>query len=229
MPKRRRRRSKRRKRLRRPRMRRSSRLIRRTILGQKLPITHPYFTQLLLNPSAGTLVARIYSANSLFQTDFTGSGGQPRGFDQIANLFGKFTVVGGVITVDFLNRSTNADNTYIVGVALRPNTTVENLRNYMEGRNVRSVSLGQNTGTRRIRFPFSIGKQLSISKPMSEVSLRGTISVTYSSPLASPGTGNLTCQNLVQHQKYKQPATLCRHICCKPCYSTLRTCIRPRW
>lgn len=64
----------------------------------------------------------IYRANSLFDPDLTGSGHQPRGFDQYMQMYDHYTVVGAKCTVTFTNESTsNASMPIVCAVALTDN------------------------------------------------------------------------------------------------------------
>lgn len=50
---------------------------------------------------AGAAATHVYRASDLYDPDFTGVGGQPRGFDQLMLLYDHFTVIGSKITVKF--------------------------------------------------------------------------------------------------------------------------------
>ncbi len=149
--------------------------IARTILGQKVAMTHPYFAQLSMDPAAGASAVHIFVANGMFEVDNSLAAGQPRGFDQMSNLFGSWTVVGSQIRCTFLSLSAAAADNYVVGVTTRANNAVDNLRDYMEGRNVRSNNLGTLTPKASVKLGWSARRSSGISKPLSEVSLRGTL------------------------------------------------------
>lgn len=54
-----------------------------------------------LDPTAGGIAARVFRANSLFDPDFTGTGHQPLGFDQLMVYYNHFHVIGSKIKVDY--------------------------------------------------------------------------------------------------------------------------------
>jgi len=49
--------------------------------------------------TSGTLQDNVFRGNSLFDPDATGAGGQPMGFDQWANFYASYTVLGSKIEV----------------------------------------------------------------------------------------------------------------------------------
>lgn len=58
-----------------------------------------YQTSISLNPSAFTVVGYSFRCNSIFDPDFTGTGHQPMGHDQIALLYHKYKVVASSISI----------------------------------------------------------------------------------------------------------------------------------
>lgn len=54
------------------------------------------------NPSAGIQSQQIYRANSIFDPDYTGVGGQPPGADQWFNFYKKVTIVSSTIQLTLL-------------------------------------------------------------------------------------------------------------------------------
>lgn len=61
-----------------------------------------------LQPTATDIAERTFRLNSLFDPDLTGTGHQPRGFDELASFYGRYTVVGCTIQVHLLNSFTTA-------------------------------------------------------------------------------------------------------------------------
>lgn len=53
--------------------------------------------------AAGTPLHRTYNANSVFDPDLTGAGHQPRGFDQLAALYGRYRVNAIQVKVSIAN------------------------------------------------------------------------------------------------------------------------------
>lgn len=73
-----------------------------------------YTAVLNLGTSGVTPVEYFFRGNSLYDPDFTGTGHQPLGFDQIMNLYSKFFVSGSSI------RLTASGNTTPVMIVLAP-------------------------------------------------------------------------------------------------------------
>lgn len=80
------------------------------------------YVDFLTLDSPGTLVPdiHVYRANSLTDPDFTGSGHQPKGFDEIMKLYRHYTVIGSKITVTPVryNTATNSTTASLWGVNL---------------------------------------------------------------------------------------------------------------
>lgn len=91
-------------------------------LGRMFKATLPYIDyNISLNPpGAGQMAQYFFSANGLYDPNFTGVGHQPLGFDQIMIMYDHYTVIASKITVTFINE----DSTYkqFVGVRLSDQT-----------------------------------------------------------------------------------------------------------
>jgi len=76
--------------------------------------------------SAGTMTSNswVFSANGIFDPDITGAaGGQPMGTDQMFLLYEHYTVLGGKITVNFMNES-KTEYAYC-GIGIAPDSTLQ--------------------------------------------------------------------------------------------------------
>lgn len=92
------------------------------ILGQTLRGTLVYYDNVTLSAlGAATLGTYIFSANGCYDPNITGTGHQPRGFDQVMAMYDHYLVVGSKITVRYQNVSTGTRP--YVGISLRDNTT----------------------------------------------------------------------------------------------------------
>jgi len=108
-------------------------------------VTLRYAAATNVNPgAAGTTGVHVFVANDCYDPDYTSTGHQPRGFDQLMPLFSHFTVTGSRIKVDFCARNANVYD-QVCGIALRPlASTSSDLYDYIEGR--RTVSSVVNSG-----------------------------------------------------------------------------------
>lgn len=91
-----------------------------------------YSTVFNLNPvTGGIVVGHVFSANGLFDPDITGAGHQPRGFDQLMQLFDHYTVLGSKITCDFMwGSDTSAKEPIMIGINVNDDVGIENTNNY---------------------------------------------------------------------------------------------------
>ena len=86
-----------------------------------------------LNPGVGgTCAVHIFRANSMYDPDYTGTGHQPLGFDEMSTIYNKHKVTRAKITVTF-QPSTNQYVGTVVGVAIsRGNGGLSDAREYIE-------------------------------------------------------------------------------------------------
>jgi len=68
-------------------------------LPDRLYVRLTYREQLNWTTASGALADNVYRGNSCFDPDLTGAGGQPLGFDQWANFYYSYTVLGSRIEV----------------------------------------------------------------------------------------------------------------------------------
>lgn len=166
----------RRTRRRRYRRRRRSKGIPRGILPNTRLVKHTYFEpDCSLNPTTGGQPAtHIFSANGLFDPDYTGVGHQPLAFDEMTTLYNHYTVVGVKLTYTFTTQS--ASYAHIVAAKLSTDTTpVASVENLVENGKCRWRQIPPtNPSQKSITIRFNPNKFLGISKPMSEDDLKGT-------------------------------------------------------
>lgn len=123
-----------------------------------------------LNPTGGTAV-HVFRNNSCYDVDITGTGHQPRGFDELMAMYDHGVVIGCRIVCDFV--SDNETNNAMVGVAVRDQTSAGDVTSYMEGHAVKFTSLGRSNGFRaRITYNVNPNKFLGRSKPLSDPNLK---------------------------------------------------------
>lgn len=135
-----------------------------------------YFWQGTVNPGIGTAAAQVFRSNDLYDPDATGSGAQPRGFDEFMLMYNHFTVLGAKITANF----TNEDTSIPVGIYVYVDGTsssASSIANVMEKPNVASRTITGTTGGQckgTIVKKCSTKRELGMSRILDEHSLRGT-------------------------------------------------------
>lgn len=80
-------------------------------------VTLRYGQRFDLVSGAGLAATQIFSANGLYDPDTSGTGHQPRGFDQLMTMYDHFNVIGAKITIMTAQPSTSG----FIGIALSDN------------------------------------------------------------------------------------------------------------
>lgn len=101
-----------------------------TPIGRTLKANLKYATTVNLNPLiSGVLANNTYSANGMYDVDISGTGAQPRGFDQLMTLYDHYTVIASSVQISFFN--TDSTHAAVCGVTVTdaagsyPNSLVE--------------------------------------------------------------------------------------------------------
>lgn len=151
-----------------------------SLVLKKSPVPKIMFTKLrycenvTLNPAAGGIDIKVYSANGCYDPYYTGTGHQPRGFDQLMTLYDHFVVLGSKCTVE---AAPGSGTPLVMGVNLRDTTVSSgNPNDYQEGGYCTSKLLGTGTsaGTKRLVKTFSAKKFLGRSNVLSDSELKGS-------------------------------------------------------
>lgn len=139
--------------VRRRRMPRRKQAIQKSILPNRFLTKLRYQTFATVNPGAGGQTGvYVMRCNGMFDPDVTGTGHQPRGYDQFATLYSHYTVLGARITVRAHTRNA-AVYDQIFAVAVKASSvTHTDMNDYLEGRNVKSKMLDAG--------PSASGKQI---------------------------------------------------------------------
>lgn len=86
-----------------------------------------------IDPGAGILGFHVFSAGGMYDPDITGSGHQPRGFDELMDAFNHYLVIGAKITISARAGSTSPANLNTIGITLRPSSgIVSSVTDYYE-------------------------------------------------------------------------------------------------
>lgn len=135
-----------------------------------------YNESVTLNPSAAGTAAHIFSLNGLYDPDITGTGHQPRGFDELMPLYDHYVVIGTRVTIDFVAPASETV-AVIGGAAVRDFTAGDSANGYVEGGVVKYITVGNNNGkANRIVMNINPNQFLGRSKPMSDPNLKGNAS-----------------------------------------------------
>lgn len=139
-----------------------------------------------------TSTSYLFRANDLYDPNYTGTGHQPRGFDQWTSMYNKFVVIGSKATVHFAIQETEAGTDGIVGIRTDTlNNSVISINDEMENRRSKyRVLTGNSNRDLVITNNFSF-KQWIKGKPLTETSCHGI-------PTASP-------TNLVYYHVFAGP------------------------
>lgn len=124
------------------------------LLGNQVTTTLKYVGFSTLNPgAAGIPASHVYSANGAYDPDITGTGHQPRGFDQLMALYDHYFVVRSKIILTVLAPRSNESN--IVGIILQDDATPEsNMNQALENRHTVSRGLSYGNGSVKMSLPF---------------------------------------------------------------------------
>lgn len=90
-----------------------------------------YGQPIAINNTLGSMGHWVFRANGMFDPDFSGSGHQPRGYDQLMQMYEHYQVIGAKITV--IGRSNVTD--FVTVLTLQNTSTVTaSVADYLEAR-----------------------------------------------------------------------------------------------
>ncbi len=155
-----------------------------SLLGNKRKVQLKYHAAItLLSDISGNPNSHMFNAGSLFDPDVTGTGHQPRGFDQIMPLYSHYVVIHTKCSATFVqNRAVEGELDTLgqnVGIVLRHDATMISTANaILEDRNVsfRALAPFGSGGSVRITRTLTPKKFLGISHPLSQSELKGSSS-----------------------------------------------------
>lgn len=94
-----------------------SRLPRQGAFPAKMLVSMKYGDIIDIDPAAGGQANHVFRANGIFDPDATGTGHQPRGFDQWMSAYKNFSVVGSKITVKLSTNSSASTIDTLVSIS----------------------------------------------------------------------------------------------------------------
>lgn len=130
----------------------------------KLKTTLKYATNLGINPSLGGCAGHTFAANGLYDPDITGTGHQPMGFDQIAQLYLRYTVTAVRMKVSHLQQSATTQVPGAFGIIFNDDASLTlgtPLSKCAEQRNVSKIAFGSNqiySGSENVTMSQDIGQ-----------------------------------------------------------------------
>jgi hypothetical protein len=99
--------------------------------------------------STPTPSSQVYSCNSLYDPDVSGSGHQPLNFDQFASLYETYVVVGATVKLEYFNNSGTVPCYVTAGYS--PNVLAYTVDNLVEGKYFKKGILGLSSAGNSIR------------------------------------------------------------------------------
>lgn len=125
--------------------------------------------------AAGILAQHTFTANSCYDPDSTGTGQQPRCFDQIMTMYDHFVVLWSKITVKFCPRPDLTSPATVV-LAMQDDTTVHSfVINMIERKFSKSSLITPGTKPTTLSMVFK-NKFLGRTKPLADPDLKGSLS-----------------------------------------------------
>lgn len=137
-----------------------------------------YCEKFTINPAtAGINGAYVFRANDIYDPNYTSTGHQPRGFDQLIPMYDHFRVVYSKITIRAM--TTDQTNPVLVGIALRDEGTAEtDVIDYVEQGTVVSRTMGIAQGSQGVTCSLSCNPFKFLGLPTTSVDMRGTASAS---------------------------------------------------
>lgn len=130
---------------------------------------------------SGVIPSYVFRGNDIYDPDFTGTGGQPLGFDQYITIYNKWTVMGSKCKVNFSNHSGDGAMVSIQGNTSNSWSNLDWLNQPL----LRSACVGPSTGigTKTLSKYLSTASVMGVtkSKVRDEDSYSGSSSLMPSS------------------------------------------------
>lgn len=112
-----------------------------------------YESLITLAPGA-TVASYVLRGNSLFDPDYTGTGHQPRYYDQLTPIYGRYKVLSSAITVEMINGSGTSGAIF----AITPNTEIITFTSWQQASELPRSKTSQIVPVAS-RYPFKLAAQ----------------------------------------------------------------------
>lgn len=192
-------------------------------LGRKFVTKLRYYTGGFdINPGVvGTPDSTVFSTNGMYDTDISGVGHQPTGFDQIMAMYDHYTVIGCKATLEAWN--SDADYPQTVAIFLKDDSVkLLDIRPLVENGNCEyrllSPSGSGSKNYAKLSMNINPNRFLGRSNPLSEDDLRGSAGSNpveqaylhvFVEPLGSVDTSAVNCVLTLEFTAvFTEPKTL---------------------
>lgn len=146
-------------------------------LGNRKLVRHKYSELITLNPGIGSMATYTFILNSLYDPNYSSTGHQPLGFDQMTAFFSHYTVVGTSITATFLSSDTNDIFCAIVhdsNITYDYSTTPSiGMSHIIEAKKGPYAFMSSNNDKQRLKLNWSLRKNEGITKPAQAIDWTG--------------------------------------------------------
>lgn len=143
-----------------------------------------------LDPASTTFAKQTFFVNSLYDPDYTGTGHQPMGYDQLTPLYNRYVVTGAKITTSFETSSASMTTGTTVGITVHEGgsfyaSASQDVETLIEQGKTTYKMLGVATGGHAVA---TLSRKISMRK---EFAVKDIISGSFYSALvnASPTNG----------------------------------------
>lgn len=136
-----------------------------------------YVDTVQIDASLTTMGQHVYSCNSPFKPDITGTGHQPMGFDEWTNLYRNYVVIGSVLKATTSGVSSTAGAMAVLGVTVSAGsaTVSTDLSTYLEQARTNRAVLSRSYAARikSVKKGFSPKKTFNITNILDNVAEYG--------------------------------------------------------
>lgn len=138
-----------------------------SVVPSKFFTTMPYYDSRPIILSSTNINQHLFRMNSIFDPDLTGGGHQPRGHDEMAQLYQGYQVYGVAYQIVFTTRDTSRE-TFQCGVLAAPNNfigfgSIQDAHEHTQSR-IRWVTLDDQRPIAKIQGYFNCSNAQQVSK-----------------------------------------------------------------